>query len=103
MRTVDRWRPTRGDGGFLADELCEDPVYHQYCPFANGNMAIRRDDSCWRPAFIVAAACNEMEADRGSAGGGGDSARGSDAPSPLLAILLEDARGRVVVTESDWT
>lgn len=43
-----------------------------------------REGSRWRPAFIAAAACNEMDADRGDPVG--DSERGTEETSPLAAI-----------------
>jgi hypothetical protein len=45
---------------------------------------LRLEFSCWRPAFMVAAAWRDVAADRGEPVG--DSPRGTEAPSPLVAI-----------------
>lgn len=47
---------------------------------------LRREGSRWRPAFIVAAACSDTDADRGDPVG--DSARGSEGLSLLVAIVF---------------
>lgn len=64
---VDR-RRLGGDARLRARELLDD----------------LREGSRWRPAFIAAAACNEMDADRGDPVG--DSERGTEETSPLAAI-----------------
>lgn len=45
--------------------------------------------SCWRPAFIVAAACSEIDADRGE--GDADSPRIAESPLPFEEVMI---RGR---------
>lgn len=46
--------------------------------------SVRRDGSCWSPAFMVAAACRETDAERGEPEG--DSGRGIGGLSPLVAM-----------------
>lgn len=65
---VDRRRPEEGEEKPRGRELLED----------------LREGSRWSPAFIAAAACREMEADRGDPVG--DSERGTET-SPLAAII----------------
>lgn len=57
---------------------------------SGGGGFLRWEGSRWRPAFIVAAACKETEADRGEPAG--DSERGSDEASPLAAIMAASAQ-----------
>lgn len=60
----------------------------QWTSFLAGSRSadsdLLREGSRWRPAFRAAAACKEMDADRGDPVG--DSERGTEETSPLAAI-----------------
>jgi hypothetical protein len=70
IRTVERRRPVWGDDRLRVKELLED----------------LREGSCCSPAFMVAAACREMDAERGEPGG--DSSRMRVGPSPFVAMSM---------------
>lgn len=100
---MDRLRPALGDCRLLEREPLEEPITGHISRTAQGNnhwhgTAIRLEGSCWRPAFIVAAACSEVDKRRGEPVG--DSPRGTEAAvgvgmgaSPLAEDIL-DLTGR---------
>lgn len=91
MRTLDRRRLVEGDGRFWGrSELGEDPecakvsVESELVSRSARGRDVRGEGSLWRPAFRVAAACKEIEAER-DGDRDGDSARW---PSPFDAMAL---------------
>lgn len=92
---IDRRRPDCGEARCRARELVEEP-FRAWCYSmsfrGDGTGAdLRLEFSCWRPAFMVAAAWRDVAADRGEPVG--DSPRGADAPSPLVAIYPNTSPG----------
>jgi hypothetical protein len=77
MRTVERRRPALGECRWSAIELPEEPGVEsdggplQSCgsPLKVPGRHLRLLSSCCRPAFIVAAAWRETDAERGDPGG----------------------------------